>query len=72
MPVIVVCAGLDTEAGVRYVGQSDLPGGPVDDARFEEFRAKVPVAIRDLIAAEDLPGGTPIEINARSSERVPA
>lgn len=72
MPVIVVRAEFDAEAGVWYVGHSDLPGVHVEGATFDEFRAKVPIAIRDLTEAEDLPIGTPIEIIAHSSERLPA
>ena len=73
--MIVVHAAFDAEAGVWYVVSSDLPGVHVEGVTFDGLRAKVPIAIRDLVEAEtetDFPIGTPIEIIAHASERLPA
>ena len=71
MSMIVVKVAFDPEASVWFVESSDLPGLNVEAKTVEEIQAQIPLAIADLIEADDDGGDydVPIEIIAHASAR---
>lgn len=76
MAMLVVRAALDTEAGVWYVADSDIPGLATEAASFDELCRKILIMVPELLDANgwdgDHDGGTeiPIEIIASRSSRI--
>jgi hypothetical protein len=76
MALLVVRAALDTEAGVWYVADSDVPGLATEAASFDELCRKILIMVPELLDANgwdgDPEGGTeiPIEIIASRSSRI--
>ena len=77
MSLLVVKAAYDTEAGVWYVEDSDVPGLATEAPTLEALSAKLQVMIPELMALngrndddDGLPPDVPIEIIAHMSSRV--
>lgn len=69
--MILVKAAFDPETSVWFVESSDMPGLNVEGASLDELRAKIPVAVEDLLEAAGEVGAfdVPIEIVAHASAR---
>jgi len=67
--MILVKAAFDPDAEVWFVESSDLPGLNVEGTTLEDLRAKIPLAVTDLLEMSEHAGefDVPIEIVAHAS-----
>ena len=56
MALLVVRAALDTEAGVWYVADSDVPGLATEAASFDELCRKILIMVPELLDANGWDG----------------
>lgn len=72
MTLFIVKAALDSEAGVWYVAESDIPGLVTEAPTFDELCKKIPVMAAELLPLNGWIGSTevPIEIIAHTTSKV--
>ncbi len=71
MTLFIVKAALDSEAGVWYVADSDIPGLVTEAPTFDELCKKIPVMAAELLPLNGWTGSTevPIEIIAHTTSK---